>query len=502
MAKYTTHNFIRRDTPKNFFPLEFYQFLARVRGNEIGTYINEIFKQQNKTASFIQCPQATIPKDKFHTRKVLLLDPIAYYYLYDFSRKNAKFFTNTKTKNRESYGYTFSKGMPSDSFQDYHTFRRRKYTLKQNFKYCAKIDIFDCFNSFYHHNIAHYIHHVTNNIDEYEQFGQFLREIHGGVSIGCFPQGYYPAKMIGNAYLSFIEQSINLQSDFIIRFLDDIYLFSNRVKPLQQDIRIIQDIISYHNLRLNSSKTKYSENSDFEERHLDDIKKKLLRKREDATLSDDEEYELVTLSDEESEYLESLVKQPTVAEEDVELALALAQNDFKESQRLFSLSLEEYPSLIKGAYRLLGRMMTIDFHATRIDHEYDLLIKDKEQLKDMIYNRHHDDTLGDYELFWLSKMIIDCFELDVKSASCLFEIFEHKNASHATKSLILSMDANEFGFGALKVNYLKNSPSNLIGASAMFGLLQYPKGQRNQIYKYCGRQGYFMHTMHQILRKL
>lgn len=96
----------------------------------------------------------------------------------------------------------------------------------------GKIDISNFFNNIYHHDIVSYIARTINQ-QEAEKIGKFLREINEGRSTSCMPQGLFPMKVIGSNFLSFIEASRELKSEFIIRFMDDIYFFLIMKKPLQ-----------------------------------------------------------------------------------------------------------------------------------------------------------------------------------------------------------------------------------------------------------------------------
>ena len=195
-------------------------------------------------------------KDNFHLRHTLILDPIATFFLFEFVIVNQKHFRIPVPSRRQMYGYAFKSGEPVDSFGEYHRFRRRKYKLKEEYKYYAFADIATCFNSFYHHDVSEAIESRIG-LQQSQEFGQFLREINAGMSIDCFPQGLYPAKVIGNWFLSFIESSMKLKSSAIIRFLDDIYFFSNDKSCVYEDILILQHILGGHALSLNAEKTMF-----------------------------------------------------------------------------------------------------------------------------------------------------------------------------------------------------------------------------------------------------
>ena len=88
----------------------------------------------------------------------------------------------------------------------------------------------------------------------------------------------------------------------------------------------LQQLLGSHNLYLNAQKTRFgTRTADFDERKIDVVKKQLLKKREEAVGYEGEESSDIDLEEEERDYLEQIVKEKTVAEEDVELALSLIE---------------------------------------------------------------------------------------------------------------------------------------------------------------------------------
>jgi len=55
--------------------------------------------------------------------------------------------------------------------------------------------------------------------------------------------GIYPAKMIGNEFLRFVDTSGQVKSSRLLRFMDDIYLFDNDEQVLIQDFLRIQELL-------------------------------------------------------------------------------------------------------------------------------------------------------------------------------------------------------------------------------------------------------------------
>src|SRR5262249_51080 len=157
-------------------------------------------------------------------------------------------------------------------FAEYHAFRRRKYELVSEHGFFAQLDVFNCFNSFYHHEVTSFVTEKTTQALG-SAFGQFLRELNAGVSVACFPPGLYPPKVIGNAYLSFIENSRKLKAHGVARFLDDVVLAGPSRRDVEDNILELQYLLDKHHLSLNDSKTFVGEKGQrFQERKLDRMK--------------------------------------------------------------------------------------------------------------------------------------------------------------------------------------------------------------------------------------
>ncbi|NOU64090.1 hypothetical protein GC096_08645 [Paenibacillus sp. LMG 31461] len=478
-------DFIAEDNIKGLFPLNSNRFFLEKGEAELREYVyKDIFAEQ--TSAFASSPIVYALKDKFHLRKTHLLDPISTYFFYDFVLRNKlKFQKDRSSIERLNYGYYFNGDQPSNSYKEYHEFRMNKYLLKRKYKYFAKIDIMNCFNNFYHHDLASF---ATDYLGRQEggYFGKFLREITGGRSINCFPQGIYPAKLFGNFFLSFLERARGLNSSAIIRYLDDVFLFSDSLVSLEQDVIYVQGLLGERGLFLNSEKTKFGwKQSDFDERKLDTLKKSLLTKRAMIRNYDDENHnEEIVLSSKETDYLKKIIYQKNVSEEDVELALSLLKDDKKETLQLVQLVISKYPNLIKNLYRFISD------------------IDDNGEIWQEINNKIGSSTLQEFELFWISRIVMDHYSFDDLSADILLKIFQHKNSTTSVKSAILEFPELEYGFFEIKENVLRNEPGGIKAACALHGLRNLEKSKRNHIYKYTGKSSPAMRLYSSICLKI
>jgi len=468
--------FIEDDNPRSLFPLQSNLLYASHGEAEIQTYLTDKVLNKKEPDAFMSVPVGYALKDSLHVRKLLLLDPIASYYMYDVIWRNSASFQTARPSDRMHFGYAFKNKKPLPPADQYHAFRRHKYDLKRKYKYFAKFDISNCFNSFYHHNLSDYVHtHLP--IGDADGIGQFLREIVKGTSINCFPQGIYPAKTLGNYYLSFIETSMELRSPAIIRFLDDIFLFSNRHQTLERDAVVLQQLLGSHSLSLNPDKTCFgSRLDDFDERVLDNTKKVLLKKREKLIGyddDDDDEDSESDLDEQEREYLHALARTKHVEEEDVELALSLI-DDSEVFVELAQLVCSQFPNLIKHVHRLCG---------------HDDLFGSGEAIWDVINARIGKSFLTEFELFWLAKIIIDYYELNATAVAGLVRIHSHDCSTGIVKAVIVECGHNGHGLLEMKDRQLRDSPGSLTAMCALAGLRDVVKSKRNQICKYVAKSG-------------
>ncbi len=128
--------------------------------------------------------------------------------------------------------------------------------LDKSYAHSISFDVASYFNSIYHHDLVHWFERIGASSEDVGALGSFLREISSGRSIDCLPQGLYPGKMMGSAFLEFVQQSGRLQSDVLIRFMDDFVLFANDKETLLSDFYYVQEALSAKGLSVNPSKTR------------------------------------------------------------------------------------------------------------------------------------------------------------------------------------------------------------------------------------------------------
>lgn len=468
---------ILSDQMRWIFPLKSVAALASEGADRIRKHLRDEILNPKAQTGFSPCDVAFARKDEHHLRKVLVLDPIACFYIFDFVVQHRSYFQTTRSGKRRRFGHAFKNATPVDAFKQYHAFRREKYKRLANHDFFVQADVFNCFNSFYHHDVTSYLSDNTST-EAGQGIGQFLREINAGTSISCFPQGLYPAKVLGNAYLGFIEQSRRMRAQESVRFLDDIVLFCDSDEEARDALLDLQYILASRHLSLNDSKTIIGDRSStFKEVGLDEIRRSLVEKREelkggyDDHNEDDEEQAL--LEEDEREYLVALLQSPNLAQEDVELALTLLRNELDAFDLVVEPVIEKAPHLLRGLHRFIATSGP----------------EDGGQVWDAIANRLKKKRIPEHDLFWYARTLVDYYEIDQDVADLLLELYYHPEATSVVKAAILEDNCLDHGLDDLKIQELRSGSNLLIVSAAMHGLSGLEKGKRNHQFKYARRNG-------------
>lgn len=148
-------------------------------------------------------------------------------------------------------------------------------TKNIKYKYCMFTDIADCYPSIYTHSItwAMYGRDVVKNDKNYckGSFGDELdNKIPGmqnnqtnGIPQGSVLMDFIAEIVLGYADLRLLEEidKLNDLDEFeVIRYRDDYRIFSNNHDDLEQIMKILSEVLFNLNFKLNSNKTKLSDN--------------------------------------------------------------------------------------------------------------------------------------------------------------------------------------------------------------------------------------------------
>lgn len=468
--------FFRWDYTNTLFPLRMNSLLVDKSPDRLHDFITT--KVLADGGSFQSQHRVFASKKAWSLRRTVKLDPVAEFFLYDIVYRNRKVF-RSGSSSREVHGYRIVKGIPLSPLGSYADFKKSVAQKRSTYKYYAYIDIASYFNHIYHHDLVRWFEDAGAGQNDLLIFGKFLREIVGGRSIDCLPQGLYPAKMIGSNFLHFLEDSNRIRAKQSVRLMDDIWLFDNDRSTLISDCLLIQSLLSDRGLSVNDRKSVilegYGLNEDVD---IDEIKVELLRKRRDRLKEEgygewenEEEEEdpedLEELEQEEQDYLISLLKKDTIHEEDAELVLALMQEHSSDI-------MEFLPTLIKGFPGLAKKL----FHFCKD-------VPDKEDITEILIELlNHDDPVTEYQLFWFGAMTEDYLLGTRKVGELIMALYDHDKATAITKAKILEIPEKRFGLSDMREEQLKTGHSGWLSWSSAVGARAHAKGQRNQLLKY------------------
>jgi hypothetical protein len=459
MSTYTSIQYLLDDYSKTLFPLSTTSVIAGNAGPETLKYIYEKVLNRNESAhSFLSQARCHASKQGFHLRRTVKLDPVAELFIYDIVYRNRALFRKDFSQNRCSFGYRFEQGQPVFPSKSYREFKTHLAYAKAHYKFALKFDIATYFNSIYHHYIVRWFSDIGAPSEDVEYLGQFLREANTGVSIDCLPHGIHATKVIGAEFLKFIDNSVKLKCDLLLRFMDDFYLFSNEESILIDDFLIIQRLLGEKGLSLNSAKTVLGQVGGLDvSRKVDELKASLLKIRrtvlenyEDTTFEDDEYYEKLT--SEQVEYLLNLLKEPDIDESDAELVLALLRDHGTDILARMNVFLERFPSLSKSIYY------------------FSKYVEDRETLAGLILTFiKTGKNITEDQLFWMAKISEDYLSKTFRYPNILIELYEHPKATLISRAKILEIPEQRFGMIELREEHLRTGKSDWLAWASAVG---------------------------------
>ncbi|MDJ0580716.1 antiviral reverse transcriptase Drt5 [Crocosphaera sp.] len=486
-----TIDYFSSDYQKSFFPLSTNEIVIKNAGEELYKYIYQKLLKDDDAQEYNFLPQIRCysAKHDMHLRRTFKLNPVAEFFIYDFVYRNRKYFRKDFKRNRRSFGHRFEQGKPISLALAYREFKKSVAEANQDYKYCLKLDISAYFNSIYHHDLVQWFEQISKEPKESEYLGIFLRQINSGRSIDCLPQGIHPCKVIGSEFLKFIDNSIRLKCELLLRFMDDIYIFTNNNRVIYHDFLLIQQMAGEKGLNINSSKTKYGDPGILEiSEKIEEVRKQLLRMRTEM-ISDyyesEEEPHNLTLSNEQEEYLYSLLNNSELEEADADLILTFMKENGKDVLDNIKIFLYKFPNLIKKIY----------YYSPFIDNKSDLLEIISEFLDEA-------EIVTEEQLFWITKIVEDGLRTTVEYSDLLIKIYEHKNSSTISKSKILEIPENRFGMPDLREEHLKEGKADWLSWASAVGSRCLPKSQRNYLLSYFGNVSPINYLIAETVKKL
>lgn len=451
--------FYSTDYRRTLFPMTTNRYLIENGQDEIAEFLSRCLNPEQEAFSFRSQTRVYAGKPGFHLRRTVKLDPVAEYFIYDLVLRNRTRFRAPFHEHKKHFGYRFQDGEPLNPSGSFRGYKGAIAAYRDQFRYSLSFDVAAYFNSIYHHDLVSWLSRVGAPEQDYQAFGQFLREINSGRSVDCLPQGIYPTKMIGNDFLRFIEQFHGLRSNAIVRFMDDFVLFSDSRRDLRHDFITIQRLLGEKGLSLNPNKTSdgVRENVELEDA-IEDIRIQLLQRRR-VVITDydgipDEEVEVEQdLSEEEMEFLRGLLQQDDIEEEDAELVLALMAEHAEEALDRLADIARRFPHLFKNI------------------HSFCLEAGDEEAIAEFVLEllRDNDAMIYEFQIFWLTHILEDRLLNTTSAAEIIDRLNNHPNATSISRAKLLEIPDLRYGLVELRDTHLGAGQSDWLSWSSAVG---------------------------------
>lgn len=469
-----TVEYFKEDFSRGLFPLDTNRIVIENSASLLSDYVyQKVLNPSEEAHHFLPQARCHAAKHGLHLRRTLKLDPVAEFYIYDLIYRNKSSFRKDFSVDRVSFGHRFEEGRPIPLSKAYREFKKAVSEANSNFEYGLKLDVASYFNSLYHHDLVKWFDNGRDQADV-EGIGQFLREINSGRSVDCLPQGIHPCKVIGAEFLKFIDNSRLLKSKLTLRFMDDIYLFSDSEHHIQNDFLLVQHLAGEKGLNFNNSKTKQGKVAlEDIDGQIEEVRKKLLYVRTELVETyngDEEEVEIeeeLNLDPEQEEYLYSLLHDPDLEEMDAELILTFMSEKGEDVLEYLEVFFERFPNLSKKVF----------YFCKNID--------DKSGLAQVI-EEHIDnsDLITEEQLFWFAKISEEYLSSTKEYSSILVKLLEHKYATDISKSKVLEISEQRFGLPDVREQYLRVGRADWLSWASAVGTRGMSKNNRNHMLKY------------------
>jgi hypothetical protein len=485
----TSKEFFEYDFTSTLFPMETCRFLIGKGAVEIYAHIQRCLSKENNDIAYQFLAQTRVyaSKPRNHLRRTVKLDPVSEFFLYDVVFRNRAKFRKPFHSDKKHFGYRFEDGKPIPATSSYTGYKKAIVAYGAKFDHSLSFDVASYFNGIYHHDIVAWFANLGVDMDDVNALGTYLRQSNSGRSIDCWPQGMYPAKMVGSDYLRFIEQHHGIKSSAVVRFMDDFVLYSDNQDKLTEDFYLIQKLLGQKGLSVNPSKTVSGGVVAAKvEDDIDEVKANLLAKRRKSALliyldELDTALEVIQMTEEELEYLRELLKSPHLEEEDAELVLSLFRDHPEEVQPHLDHFATSFPHLAKNIWSFCKH------------------IEDKEFIGEMVCRAADYEGLQEYQLFWFAWLLQD-YAMSTKYApEIIGKLYNHPNASIISKAKILEISDNRFGLVEMRDDHLVAGRSDWLAWASAVGHRNLLPVSRNHKLEYFANSSPMNHLIKSIV---
>lgn len=473
-----TSDFIKADFPGTLFPMKTNLIVFENYEAEIAEYITKrVLSDAHPGDNFLAQQRVYATKPRDHLRRTVKLDPVAEYFLYDTVYRNRSIFRPQVGPQRQSFGYRFKDGAHISVHAAYKAYKASLLEHAAKYKHRIQFDIASYFNTLYHHDIAHWFA-ASPGVDEADAsaMGKFFREINAGRSVDFLPHGIYPAKMIGNEFLKFIDLAGQLKSAAISRFMDDFNLFDEDPAIIRQDFFRIQQLLGQFGLNVNPSKTHIDKSVGSVEDTLSAIHEALIEIVQDVkqvqTASgvefiEVEEQVVTELTEAQISALLALLREDSIEESDADLILGFLRSHSDDILEHLPTLLRRFPNLIKHIYSVCAT------------------VTDKAAVSTILLDYLKTETyFVEYQLFWLACLVED----HLLGAGCygdvLIRLYELTQEFRIARAKVLEVPVQSFGLREIRGEYLKTGQSDWLSWASAAGTRTLKKAERNYALDY------------------
>lgn len=473
-----TADFIKADFAGTLFPMKTNLIVLEHYEQELKHYIYaRVLSKDCPADNFLPQQRVHATKPRGHLRRTVKLDPVAEYFLYDIVYRNKAIFRPQVSDKRQSFGYRIKNSSHISVHAAYTAYKSSLAGHSAKYAHRLQFDIASYFNTLYHHDISHWFEARPGvKAADVEAIGKFFREINAGRSVDFLPHGIYPAKMIGNEFLKFVDLSGMLKSAVISRFMDDFNLFDNDPSILRQDFFRIQHLLGQYGLNVNPSKTHFDRSIGNVEDALTVIHESLIDIVEDVEqveggsgvdFVDIEDSIVSGLSPEQVTSLLSLLRDEALEESDADLILGFLRSHSDDILEHLPTLLRRFPNLIKHLYSLCAT------------------VTDKPVLSGILLEYLRSESyFVEYQLFWIACLVED----HLLGAGCygevLVKLYELTQDFRIARAKVLEIPDQGFGLKELRSEYLKTGQSDWLSWASASGTRTLKKAERNYALEY------------------
>lgn len=244
------------------------------------------------------------PKLRLNVRRVSLLHPydLIIYTALVLTLKHS--ISRVRLPSDKVFSYRTEKAGPnqlyskSSTWKDFRNAVRTKID-EQPERFVGATDIADFYPRIYHHRLVNALSAAAGNSckDYIRVLEKMLSRFSDGTSYGI-PVGPPASRLLGEAVLSDVDDTLVSYGIDFVRFVDDFVIFASTIQDAEYGLRVLAEtLFRNHGLTLATAKTKVSAAAQYAEQTLTSHNEKEVNRRELLQLLGDDPYEMNSYED-------------------------------------------------------------------------------------------------------------------------------------------------------------------------------------------------------------